>query len=238
MNKFKKFFAGVSFALISGMIITGCFNNVIWEANLNNDLFGVYGTVEQVDDSLVLKRAQDQNYACSTYFGEEDKNFDWENGGLTVDLKVNIDTTKYGENDYSVWSLALNETDGKYITENSVFFIGTENGVKFIYKNVGVETDYNALKNEESAASLNSGDYTIRYDYNINNENEITLTINLLDSSNREIYRSIENEVVVIDHEGYTPNTPLNQDNVGGLRYLWLARTSVDGVVKGLKISK
>ena len=239
MKKFFKILTATTLLFVFSVVLVGCKSNVLWKADINdNNLFGVYGTVEKNDNSLILKRPDGANYAGSTYFGESDKNFEWENSGLTVSLNVNIDTSKYGQNDYSVWSLALNENDGKYITENSVFFVGTDSNVKFIYKNIGVETDYSVLTEEETAVSLTTGDYTIKFDYNVNDNKEIILDVLLLDSENTKIYSSLNNKVVVIEHDGYTPNSPLKEENVGGLRYLWLARTTVNGVVKGLKITK
>ncbi|MBQ8522177.1 MAG: hypothetical protein IJ458_00755 [Clostridia bacterium] len=246
MNKFGKILTTGALVAVAGVTFMGCNDKpkneqpkTLWTADLSADgIFGVYGTVEKNDGSVTLKMPEGKNYAGSTYFGETDKNYDWVEGGLTVELKVNIDETNYSADDYSVWTLALNETDGKYITENTSFFVGYEDGVKFIYKAVGVDTDYDALAADSSAIDLASGSYTMRYDYDVNAQGEIVLTVSLLNANGNEIYKTANNAVEVIDHEGYVPGTAVKEEDVGGLRYLWLARTTVDGVVEGLKITE
>ncbi len=246
MNKFTKILTTGALVAVAGVSFMGCNDKpkneppkTLWTADLSADgIFGVYGTVEKNDGSVTIKRQEGQNYAGSTYFGETDRNYDWVDGGLTVDLKINIDETDYGADDYSVWTLALNETDGKYITENSSFFVGHEDGVKFIYKAVGVDTDYDALAADSSAVDLESGSYTMRYDYDVNAQGEIVLTVSLLNANGNEIYKSANNAVVVIDHAEHVAGTAVNEEDVAGLRYLWLARTTVDGVVEGLKITE
>ena len=49
---------------------------------------------------------------------------------MSVKLSLDLSSSNFTNGDYMVWSLALNETDGAYITENTVFFVGTENGIK------------------------------------------------------------------------------------------------------------
>lgn len=247
MNKFGKILTASALVAVAGVTFVGCKDKskddvspkTLWTADLSADgIFGIYGTVEKNDGSVTLKTPEGENYAGSTYFGETDKNYDWVDGGLTVELKINIDKTDYDADDYSVWSLALNENDGAYITENSSFFVGYEDGVKFIYKSEGVDTNYAALAADSSAVDLVSGSYTMRYDYDINAQDEVVLTVSLLNANGNEIYKSANNAVVAIDHTGYVPGTAVKEEDVGGLRYLWLARTTVDGVVEGLKITE
>ena len=64
------------------------------------------------------------------------------------------------------------------------------------------------------------------------------LNIKLNDASGKEVYRSTNNQVVAIDHEGYVSGSALVEDNIGGLRYLWLARTTVNAKVTGLQITE
>jgi len=247
MNKFGKILTAGALVAVAGVTFAGCDDNskdnvppkTLWTADLSADgIFGIYGTVEKNDGSVTLKMPEGKNYAGSTYFGETDKNYAWVNGGMTVELNLNIDATDYDADDYSVWTLALNETDGKYITENSSFFVGHDEGVKFIHKAVGVDTDYEALAADTNAVDLESGSYTMRYDYDVNSQGEIVLTVSLLDSDNKEVYKSANNAVVVIDHAEHEAGSPVKQADVAGLRYLWLARTTVDGVVEGLKITE
>ena len=242
MKKITGIIATFAFIVMVGLTFTGCGSiKPLWSADFtqgNNDVFGLYGSVEENDDYITLKRASGQNYAGSTYFGQSSRNYEWVDGGMSVNLKLDIDTTDFADGDYSVWSLALNETDGTYITENAVFLIGTDNDVKFIYKAVGVDTDYDALANDQSAVSLASGVYTVRFDYNVNSDDEITLTIVVLNNAGTQVYKSADNAVVAIDHADHVAGTQLTQDDVAGLRYLWLARTTVDANVVSLNITK
>lgn len=242
MKKITKILSSVALVIMLGVTLTACGGaKVLWSADLtkgNNNLFGIYGTVQDNKNSITLKRAEGQNYAGSTYFGETDKNFDWNKGGLNVELTVNLKTTDFDNGDYSVWSLALNETDGKYITETPVFFVGTANGVKFVYKNVGVDTDYAALASDKDAVSVESGKYTIVFDYSVEDNDNVELKIQLKDAKNKQVYESDDIAITAIDHAGYTGGQALKEENIKGLRYLWLARTTVDTEVTGLKITE
>lgn len=241
MKKFTKIIASFALVVLLGATLAGCGANVLWSADLsngNNGLFGIYGIVEDGENFVTLKRNENQNYAGSTYFGETDKNYDWNNGGMSVELSLDLSASNFANGDYMVWSLALNQKDGTYITENAVFFVGTENGVKFIYKNVGVDADYEALANEENAVSVTSGVYTVVFDYDIVEKDEVILNIILKDASFKEVYKSTNNQVVAINHQAYVSGLALVQNDIGGLRYLWLARTTVDAKVTGLKITE
>lgn len=246
MKKFIKFITSFAFVALLGVLLTGCGKDKnepkeLWSANLsdgNNNLFGIYGTVENGENFITLKPNENQNYAGSTYFGETDKNYDWNKGGMSIKLSLDLSSSNFANGDYMVWSLALNENDGAYITENSVFFVGTENGIKFISKNVGVDTDYEALAKEETAVTVKKDLYTVIFDYDVVEENKIVLNIKLNDASGKEVYKSTNNPVVAIDHEGYVPGSALVEDNIGGLRYLWLARTTVNAKVTGLQITE
>ena len=210
--------AGATLVVLLVVTLAGCFGaKELWSADLskgNNGLFGIYGTVEDKENSIVLKRATGQNYAGSTYFAETDKNYDWNQGGMSVELSINLNTQDYEVGDYSVWSIALNETDGAYITENAVFFVGTSDGVKFISKAVGVETDYEALVNDEDAAVLTTGEYTVVFDYSTDDNGEIELEVELRNQAGQKVYESEEIDVTAIDHEGYTGGQVLKEENI------------------------
>lgn len=216
----------------------------LWRADFtkgNQDIFGVYGTPTENKEKgfVTLSPVSGENYSSSTYFGKNtEKNFPWEQGGLTVSLTVDVKNSVLNSGKYSVWSLALNETDGKYITEEPAFFIGDTDGVYFIYKFTGVDTDYNTLKNDQKAVKLQDGKYTVNYIFTVDNEQNVLLTVTLNNGMNMEVFRSEKNSVTAIDHAGYTSGAVLKQNNIGGLRYLWLARTNVSVDVYDLKISK
>ena len=64
------------------------------------------------------------------------------------------------------------------------------------------------------------------------------LKVTLNNENNKEVFKSENNDVTVIDHEGYTAGSKVKQADVAGLRYLWLARTNAPVDVYGLKVTK
>lgn len=229
-------------ALVACTLLVGCGAKPVYQADLTQDgVFGIYGTVtpnEATKSVTLAPQGETTKTAGSTYFGETDKNYDWLSGGMTVKLQMNITVDDYSATDYSVWSLALNETDGAYITEQTTFFVGTEDGVKFAYAAVGVDGYEQIRAGEEGYTITTDGKYTIVYDYNVNQEGNITLTVQLLNAQGQAVYTSADNAVTVIDHAGYTGGDALAQEDVKGLRYLWLSRTSVNVEVTDLTIWK
>lgn len=216
---------------------------VIWEADFtkgNQNIFGVYGTVTENKEQgyVTLSPEEGENYSSSSYFGQNtEKNFAWNKGGMTVSLTLGINHQDL-EGKHLVWSLALNETDKTYITELPTFFIGDSEGVYFLYKFTGVENDYDALKNDEKAVKLADGKYTVNYTFTVNDNDELQLKVTLTNASNAEVFKSENNDVTVIDHAGYEAGTKVKQENVAGLRYLWLARANASVNVYGLKVTK
>jgi len=243
--KITKLLATTALVAATSVALVGCGggSNTLWKANFsqeNNDVFTGYGVITEnvADKSVTLAPSQDQNYAGFTYFGEIDKNYDWKKGGMTVEVKFDIDETTLTDGNYAIWSLSLNETDGAYITESPAFFIGTEDGIKFLHKNTGVDNDYALLAQDVTAVSIEGGEYTLKFDYNVNKAKDVTLTVSLYDNDGDRVYKSANNVVTVIDHAGYENGANLKQENVGGLRSLWLVRTTVAVEVEGLKITK
>lgn len=243
----KKVLKTISVALLItlSVLIVACNGpQTLWQADFtkgNQDIFGVYGTpTEHTQEGyLTLSPVENENYSSSTYFGKNtEKNFPWEKGGLTVSLTVDVKNSVLTEGKYAVWSLALNETDGSYITEEPAFFIGTSEGTYFLYKFTGVDADYTQLANDESAVKLQDGKYTLNYIFTVNDKDEIMLKVTLNDCMNMEVFKSEGNNVTAIDHTGYTSTSILKQSNIAGLRYLWLARSNVSVDVYDLKITK
>lgn len=235
----------VAMLLTFSVLVVACNGPMtIWQSdfkNGNQNVFGVYGTPQENKEKgyVTLSPVEGENYSSSSYFGKNtEKNFPWEQGGLTVSLTVEVNKSQLITGKYAVWSLALNETDGSYITEQPTFFIGDSDGVYFVYKFTGVETDYEALKNEQSAVKLVDGKYTVNYVFTINEQNEVILKVTLNNHMNQEVYKSENNKVTAIDHSGYESGAILKQDNIAGLRYLWLARTNVPMNVYSVKVCK
>ena len=245
-NGFVKVLGVGTMALVACTLLVGCGAKPVYQADLTQEgVFGIYGTptLSTEDKSVTLSPVESGSYftSSSTYFGEEDKNYDWTEGGMTVKVQMDITVDDYTATDYSVWTLGLNEkNDGAYITENTTFLVGSEAGLKFAYAAIGVD-GYDQVRayDEENAYTIaEDGKYTIVYDYDVNQEGNITLTVKLLNAQGQAVYTSADNAVAVIDHAGYTPGDAVAQEDVKGLRYLWLTRTSVNVEVTDLSIWK
>ena len=161
MKKSRKIFAVGALAVVSCAALAGCGETNLWSADFTkeaSEIFSVYseGAEKTQDNTIILSPLGEgaSRYSASTYFGETDKNYDWQEGGMNVSYTVKIG--EMAEGDFSVWSLALNETDGKYLTELPTFFVGTEDGIKFIYNFTGVENDYATLVSDETAVASNN----------------------------------------------------------------------------------
>ena len=71
MKKFINFITSFAFVALLGVLLTGCGKDKnepkeLWSANLsdgNNNLFGIYGTVENGENFITLKPNENQNYA-------------------------------------------------------------------------------------------------------------------------------------------------------------------------------
>ncbi|MBE7082806.1 MAG: hypothetical protein E7378_03955 [Clostridiales bacterium] len=245
----KKFFKGIVSACMvaaCALLVTACGGpTTLYEAkfaNGNDGVFGLYGTVvDNQDGTITLQNDGNATYptSASTYFGEADKNYDWEKGGLTVSLKVKVDKTQMGAGKFAVWSLALNEKEDdnvNYLTELPAYFVGTEAGVKFVHKFTGVDTDYDALVAQEDAVLLDDGYYTVNWQFDVNADDEVTLVVSLDNNAGQEVYASQENTFNVIDSS--TNTGVVTEEMVEGIRYLWLVRANADVVVDSLKITK
>lgn len=249
-------FACFAIVLIAGVTLAACGGSpkTLWEADLaNDDVFGIYGEVTKNDDGTVTLGV-DENHetAGSTYFGEADKNYDWVDGGMTVKLGVYVDSDVITAGERVVWSLGLNEkyvteadeSQGieasesiEYLTELAVFFVGTDDGVKFVFKETGVDQDdYLALVSGDDAATLTTGYYTVNYDFNVDSEGYVTLVVSLQDEDGKDVYESTESRFNVIDSTQYEGE--VKEEMVVGLRYLWCVRASTPVTVSSLAITE
>ena len=248
MKKSRKILAVGALAVVSCAALAGCGETNLWSADFTkeaSEIFSVYseGAEKTQDNTIILSPLGEgsSRYSASTYFGETDKNYDWQEGGMNVSYTVKIG--EMAEGDFSVWSLALNETDGKYLTELPTFFVGTEDGIKFIYNFTGVENDYATLVSDETAVAIEEGEYTVKYMLSVNKDEQLEVEVCLQDEGGRKVYSSEKETFTVIEpelHEGknYTNETIVKEEMVKGLRYLWLTRTSVDVEVLALNITK
>lgn len=256
MNKLTKGLALGTMALVSCATLAACGGpRTLWQADFskgNSEVFGAYGEIVNNNDNTITLKP-DTSYgaqatAASTYFGETDKNYDWVEGGMSVNFKVYVDEDVIQEGKHVVWTLALNEkyaadedagTEEKveYLTELPVFFVGTADGVKFVYDFTAVDQDdYTTLVSGEDAASLSTGYYTVGYDFNTEENGTVKVTVTLKDNNGKEVYKSADNTFDVIDSTQYSGE--VKEEMIEGLRYLWCVRTTTDVKVASVQITE
>ena len=203
--------------------------------NGNNNLFGVYGSVTDNDNKTVtLNKSTTATYGPKTYFEEEDKNFEWVDGGYTASLTFKVDKNSMETNQGFTWTVSINDETLKFVDEKSLFFRKYDKGIKVGY-------DYNASNDEtnavatsnESSVLLSDGWYTANFKFYESEENTIKLDICLLNESKINVF-------IVKDIKLYDENDDaIAFDKFGGIRYGWLSWMTAPSVeVKELKIFK
>ena len=240
----------LSMAIIFGL--AACGGPVsLWKADLSQDgVFNVdsgkaeqpYGTVTKNEDGTVTLKSSTANvtgekWAANTYFGEKDKNFDYTNG-MDISYKVKVDPATMTEGTHAVWSLALNGKNGAYLTELPTYFLGTEEGVKFVYQFAGVDARDTVMANESAYTITEAGEYTVTYTLTTAENGELNVTVTLKDAANKTLYTSEASTFTVIENDDYTAGTVVKEDMTNGIRYLWLSRADVDVVVSGIEITE
>lgn len=253
LKKICKVIACLSLVLFAGIIFAACgAPKTLWKADLTKaDVFGMYGDVtlnENKTVTLTPVKSGDVYTAANTYFGEnDDHNYDWHKGGMSVSFTTDVKAEDITANNAVVWSLALNEkvelteaeeealpeaSHYRYLTELAVFFVGTEDGVKFVYAETGVDqTDYTALVAGDDATLLTDGEYTVTYDFNVDKDGYVKVVVSLKDANNKKVYSSEESTFAVIDSQLYENGTDVKEDMVEGLRYLWCVRVTANNPV-------
>lgn len=240
----------LSLAIIFGL--AACGGPVsLWKADLSQD--GVFntdsgevdkplGTITKNDDNTVTLKSSTADvdgelWAANTYFGEEDKNFDY-TSGMDISYTVKIDPATMTEGTHAVWSLGINGSNGAYLTELPTYFLGTADGVKFAYQFTGVDDRDTVMANESAYTITEAGNYTVTYTLTTAENGELNVAVTLKDAANKTLYTADASTFTVIENDEYTAGTVVEEDMIDGIRYLWLTRANVDVVVAGVEITE
>lgn len=186
-----------------------------------------YGTVTYNSDSKTVQIGKDEQYdnSANTYFGQTDKNFDWVDGGLTVNAKFNIVSSTFDNNEGFNWTVSLNGQDGSFITERSVYVRKINDSVKVGYTENGSSDEINlTATSSENAVVLADGWYTFSFNFVENANNEIKLNISLVNSNNQTVFE-YENAGL-----GKSDGVNVTKNEVKGLRYGWLSWMNIDSL--------
>lgn len=180
------------------------------------DSFTVYADAsKQGDNGIILNKDIANGTGASTYFGETDKNYDWDGSEMTLAFELDLSALS-ATDDYTMFVLAFNYKNGdEYTHADEIRFgiVKTDDG--FVVNRMDGAADdaanVAAIKGEGSqsfTASKISASFTFAYDADTK---EFTYSMTIGGKAFGDITRTELNDLV-------------------GLRYLWNARLNKDGV--------
>ena len=180
------------------------------------DSFTVYADAsKQGDNGIILNKDTANGTGASTYFGETDKNYDWDGSEMTLAFELDLSALS-ATDDYTMFVLAFNYKNGdEYTHADEIRFgiVKTDDG--FVVNRMDGAADdaanVAAIKGEGSqsfTASKISASFTFAYDADTK---EFTYSMTIGGKAFGDITRTELNDLV-------------------GLRYLWNARLNKDGV--------
>ncbi len=179
------------------------------------DFFTTYASASVKNDvGIVLNKDTESNSGASTYFGETDKNYDW-NGAETT-ISFDLDLSAMEENDFTIFVLGFNKQSGDnyvHVDEIRIGIAKTADG--FVFDElIGVGYD-----DASDLAQIIDGEKTFT-------ESAVTVSFKIaFDADVNELDYTIS-----VNDDGIS-NSKTTADEVVGLRYLWNAYLKGDGVV-------
>lgn len=181
------------------------------------DEFTVYSSKStKGTKGIVCNLDTDANAGPSTYFGEEDKNLEWDGSKTTISFQLDLSALE--ENDFTIWDLSFNkEKDGQFANtaEYELRFGIAKTADGFVVCDLFVpgvtfnaETDLAEIL--KSDKTFDETTVTVSFEVEIDSDNVMTYTITVGD----------------VEMEG----TGTFTCDVVGFRSLWNAFTNQDGV--------
>ena len=179
------------------------------------DFFTMYASAStQGEKGIVLNKEAESGSGASTYFGEEDKNYDWDGTAMTLSMDLDL-TALDEEGEFTIFVLGFNkEAEGAYTHVDEIRFgiAKTADGYK-VNELTGVgyndDTDYAAIVAGDK--SFTSTEITASFEIAFDAEtNALTYTMTV---GGQEL-----------------TNEKITAEDVVGLRYLWNAYLNGDGV--------
>lgn len=179
------------------------------------DFFTMYASAStQGEKGIVLNKEAKSGSGASTYFGEEDKNYDWDGTAMTLSMDLDL-TALDEEGEFTIFVLGFNkEAEGAYTHVDEIRFgiAKTADGYK-VNELTGVgyndDTDYAAIVAGDK--SFTSTEITASFEIAFDAEtNALTYTMTV---GGQEL-----------------TNEKITAEDVVGLRYLWNAYLNGDGV--------
>lgn len=187
----------------------------------------LYGSVQYNEESDTITLNKDDVYATgpNTYFGETDRNLDWDTDGMIASIRLNIVANDYEIGEGFNYTVAVNGNDGEYVSERFIYVRKYAEGVKvgYIYNGSSDEINQWATSSED-AKVLADGWYTFKFDFHKNSENIMKVTISVIDSNNQTVFEVVDAKLNKPD------DSDVNESDVSGLRYGWFSWMTVDSI--------
>lgn len=179
------------------------------------DFFTTYASAStQGEKGIILNKDTEEGTGASTYFGEEDKNYDWDGTAMTLSMDLDL-TALDEEGEFTIFVLGFNkEADGAYSHVDEIRFgiAKTADGYK-VNELIGVNYD-----DEADLAAILAGDKTFT-------ATEITASFEIAFDAETN---ALTYTMTVGGQE--LANEKTTAEDVVGLRYLWNAYLNGDGV--------
>lgn len=179
------------------------------------DFFTTYASAStQGEKGIILNKDTEEGTGASTYFGEEDKNYDWDGTAMTLSMDLDL-TALDEEGEFTIFVLGFNkEVDGAYSHVDEIRFgiAKTADGYK-VNELIGVNYD-----DEADLAAILAGDKTFT-------ATEITASFEIAFDAETN---ALTYTMTVGGQE--LANEKTTAEDVVGLRYLWNAYLNGDGV--------
>lgn len=175
--------------------------------------------------TITLFKAGDKDQGPNTYFGETDKNLDWDSDGTIVSIKLNIDSSDYAIGEGFNYTVAVNGNDGEFVSERSIYVRKYEEGVKvgYIYNGSSDQINQSATSSDD-AKVLEDGWYTFKFDFHKNAQDLAKVTIGVVNDQNETVFEVVDAKLNKSD------DSDIDEDEVLGLRYGWFSWMTVDSI--------
>ena len=230
-RKFLSFVLAVCLIVPCCLALAGCGNAELKYAFVTYaDTSGVNGNI------ITLNRyakdgatPEEYGYSASTYFNQEDKNLDWD--GSRKEISFDLDLSAMEDGDLTMFVLAFNEKVN----------VGAENEaydhVDEIRFSIAKSNDKYLVKESMGASSSLETDRApvLESDFEFTNNNVKAAFVVEYDEETKELsYKITVAGLDVVETtrnvEGNFETARNSSEKIEGFRYLWNARTSVDGI--------
>lgn len=210
LKKVLTTFTCLALVIVSAVLFAACGD----PKNYGFDETGMYCVnCEVTKNGVVMNEDTENDTYGSTYFGETDKNKDWDGSKISVEFKLDVSVLEDG--DFTGWVLGLNRLNGETYTHTEEVRVGIAKQGDVYYMNelTGISyddaTDYNAVVTGGHAIEVKDG--------------KVQVAISLEWADDVVDYE--------IDVNGEKVTNQKTAVGVVGFRYLWNANANVDGVV-------